>query len=83
MEFCEGGTLDQLLKSKPAKRLDEKLAVQCLAEMTCGLKSMHDRGTMHRDLKLENIFLDQGKCKIGDFGFATSKVKSNQYCGTP
>jgi len=82
MEFCEGGTLEKIVKNNGGK-LNEKAAVGYLAEIVEGLYVMHSRGFMHRDLKLENIFIKDGKCKIGDFGFATSKPISDQYCGTP
>ena len=39
---------------------------------------------MHRDFKLDNIFLHDNVVKIGDFGFA-KKVESiaSTYLGTP
>ena len=31
---------------------------------------MHEKKYIHRDIKLENIFLDKaGNAKLGDFGF--------------
>ncbi len=52
-----------------------------------GLKSCHDNGVIHRDIKDDNIFVsDKGEYKIGDFG--VSKVlkgssKAESLKGTP
>ncbi len=32
---------------------------------------------MHRDIKPANILLHEGKCKLGDFGFAKSLTDDN------
>ena len=83
MEYCDGGTLDGMLKKAPNNRLNEKEALAIFAEIVEGLSAMHNRGTMHRDMKPDNVFFKGGRCKIGDFGFATNKEKSDQICGTP
>jgi serine/threonine protein kinase len=48
---------------------------------------LHNKGIMHRDLKLENILVDEtGYLKIIDYGLAKT-LESNQvsktFCGTP
>ena len=60
----------------------------------CGaIKYLHARGVIHRDLKMGNIFLDEGmNIKIGDFGLAAILLKESDVgafsrrttlCGTP
>ena len=54
------------------------------------IKELHDYGIIHRDLKLENILIDDSnendfKIKIIDFGLSvvlTSKAKTNENYGT-
>ena len=44
-----------------------------------GLKYMHDRRVLHRDLKTQNIFLTtRGFVKIGDLGIAKVMTSHNQ-----
>ena len=48
---------------------------------------MHEKGIMHRDLKLENIMVDStGYIKIIDYGLAKMLQRdelATSYCGTP
>ena len=49
---------------------------------------MHDLGLVHRDLKLENILINEvcNEVKLIDFGFATNCQaghKLSMFCGTP
>ena len=41
-------------------------------QLLLGVKYLHENKMIHRDLKLENLLLnDDMKLKIGDFGLAT------------
>jgi serine/threonine protein kinase len=48
---------------------------------------LHNQGIAHRDLKLENILVDQdGYIKIIDYGLAkmiTEDETTTSFCGTP
>ncbi|CBQ69506.1 related to ser/thr protein kinases [Sporisorium reilianum SRZ2] len=83
-EICAGGELydylveNQVLAEPEARRIFGQL---CLA-----VAYVHSKGIVHRDLKLENILLDE-RCnvKLGDFGF-TREFERNRlmdtFCGT-
>ena len=52
-----------------AKGLPDKYARQLFSQILDGVEYIHGKGMAHRDLKLENIFLDSNVgVKIGDFG---------------
>ena len=51
------------------------------------LNYMHNKGVVHRDLKMENVMVDLEKnedgsseiiCKVADFGFATILEKNQK-----
>jgi len=48
--------------------------------MVQGLAAIHSQNIAHRDLKPENILIKDNVFKLGDFGFASNKMKSsNKY----
>ncbi|KAL9656345.1 hypothetical protein ABK040_005111 [Willaertia magna] len=68
MELCGGGSLYEHLKDKP---FDEELARYYFNQLVDGLSYCHQNGVCHRDLRLENLLLDnEGRLKITDFGQA-------------
>ena len=41
-----------------------------MVKLCFGLKSVHELGYVHRDIKLENVLIDGDVVKLIDFGFA-------------
>lgn len=67
MEFVQGQTLSQLVKAQ--KKLDPEAAVGFILQAARGLKYAHDQGMIHRDIKPDNLLLnDQGVVKVADLG---------------
>ena len=86
MELCRGGDLLHYVRRR--RKLDENTAKVIFVQIVRGLQYIHSKNVMHRDIKLENILLDNlGQVKICDFGvskvleFPDSKVA--ECCGTP
>jgi len=50
--------------------LTEEKAVPIIKDIFLGLYYLAEKNVIHRDLKVANIFLHNGKAKIADFGFA-------------
>jgi NIMA (never in mitosis gene a)-related kinase len=75
MEFASHGDLLGLINEKKKKRafFDEETIWRYAAEMLIGLKALHDRKIIHRDMKGANIFIaDNNSLKLGDLN--VSKV---------
>ena len=85
MEYISGGNLQSFVKKR--RKLCEKTAKILFRQIIQGIKYIHSRGIVHRDIKLENILLDLNNIvKICDFGVG-KLIKPNtilkDQCGTP
>ena len=89
MEYADDGDLQQKLKAQPQQQFfDEGNVLDWFVQICLGIKHLHDRKCIHRDIKSQNIFLTKdGFCKIGDFGSAkvlnTTYAKASTVIGTP
>ncbi|NXA48398.1 NEK5 kinase, partial [Nothocercus julius] len=72
MEYCDGGDLRKRINMQHGVLFDEDQILSWFVQIALGLKHIHDRKILHRDVKAQNIFLSQkGKvAKLGDFGVA-------------
>ena len=69
MPFIRGGELYKVFQSE--KRFKEVVVKFYAAQMIIAIGYLHLKGIVHRDLKLENILIDQdGYIKIIDYGLA-------------
>lgn len=87
MEFVGSDSLHSYLKSKPDRRLEESEAKRIFQQVISAVSYMHERNFVHRDIKLENILMDDKlNTKIIDFGFSIyipPDKKLSIFCGTP
>jgi MAP/microtubule affinity-regulating kinase len=87
LEYVSGLSLYTYIKSKPNSCLDENEAKRIFKQILGALDYCHCRFIAHRDIKLDNILLDEkSNVKIIDFGFSTmnsNDEKSRVFCGTP
>lgn len=59
------------LQVKMLRGMDENLAKFYIGCIVLALEYLHENNIIYRDLKPENVFIDQqGFVKLGDFGFA-------------
>lgn len=69
LEYVAGGSVGSLIRLYG--RFDEGLIRHLTVQVLRGLSYLHSRGILHRDMKADNLLLDQdGVCKISDFGIS-------------
>ena len=67
MEYVRGQSLAAVVKAHG--KLDPETAVGYVLQAARGLKHAHDRGMIHRDVKPDNLLLDEhGLVKVADLG---------------
>jgi serine/threonine protein kinase len=102
MDYCNGGSLSSILdeyKLRFGKPFSQEIIQHFMIQIVDGLKYIHSKNIIHRDIKLDNILLNfdniedknnlnllSANIKIIDFGLATKLSKNGMaktYLGTP
>ncbi len=87
MNYMSGGTLYDLFRTP--EEVDSEFTIHILEQIASALDFAHTQGVIHRDLKLENILLDDNDTAyLTDFGIAfltdATRLTSQQAIkGTP
>lgn len=80
IEYVHGKTLKDIIKDRG--KLNESLASQIITRILAALQHAHEANIIHRDIKPQNILVDQnGYIKVSDFGIA-KMVDSNTEIGS-
>ena len=83
MGYADGGDLAQKIEKAGRKLFSEDEILHDFIEIALGIKYIHDRKILHRDLKGQNVFLmKDGTVKLGDFGIARVLEHTFQVCKT-
>uniref|UniRef100_H2ZPJ3 non-specific serine/threonine protein kinase n=1 Tax=Ciona savignyi TaxID=51511 RepID=H2ZPJ3_CIOSA len=84
LEFAGRGDMLGYIQMKGA--LQEKESASLFKQLTSGVEYLHMNGVVHRDLKCENVLLNNhNKIKVADFGFSrkmSMRDLSMTYCGS-
>src|SRR5215207_4755488 len=87
MEHVPGGNLKDRIDGEGT--LEPAEAALLASQVAEALRGAHERGTVHRDIKPQNVLIDDaGEAKVADFGIALAASPgptsgTNQVFGTP
>ena len=78
LEMMDGGALTPMLEEKNGNYPETFCKYVCLKVLQ-GLKYLHERHILHRDIKSDNILVaTDGKIKLADFGYATQLTSESE-----
>jgi len=78
MEYCDGGSVQDIIKLCKAQLTEEQIAaIAC--QMLEGLQYLHTNKILHRDVKAGNVLVtSEGRAKLADFGVSARLMHSDQ-----
>lgn len=81
-EFCEKGDLGKFIRQQRGW-IPEQKVLDIFIQVCLGLRYMHSKRVLHRDIKAMNIFLKRGMTiRIGDFGVAKTLLNEKEFTTT-
>eukprot|EP00735_Rhodelphis_limneticus_P014091 TRINITY_DN807_c0_g1::TRINITY_DN807_c0_g1_i1::g.25283::m.25283 TRINITY_DN807_c0_g1::TRINITY_DN807_c0_g1_i1::g.25283 ORF type:complete len:395 (+),score=100.76,sp/P54644/KRAC_DICDI/51.80/2e-122,Pkinase/PF00069.20/1.7e-73,Pkinase_Tyr/PF07714.12/9.7e-31,Pkinase_C/PF00433.19/5.7e-11,Kinase-like/PF14531.1/5.2e+02,Kinase-like/PF14531.1/0.00044,APH/PF01636.18/0.042,Kdo/PF06293.9/0.11 TRINITY_DN807_c0_g1_i1:85-1185(+) len=87
LDYCSGGEL--FFHLSRLGRFDEELTRFYASELLLAIGHLHSMGIIYRDLKPENVLLDEeGHLRLADFGLSKEGITestegAHSFCGSP
>ena len=86
-EYCSKGDIFKILIESEKGFFQESYSCKIFQQILSSLEYLHNNNICHRDIKLENILIDEyGDAKLSDFGLSKKYEKNGllkTICGSP